>query len=255
MRGSLSTLGLFAAWAGRFCSPLLRRFQTPERYANGLAIVLPGIESESLLNHSVVWGLSDGGWPGAIELDDWTTSYVLLFAYHLRGWRRNVRQAQRIAQRIVAYQDQFPGQPVHVIGHSGGAALAVLILEALPTDRQITTAILLGPALAPGYPLARALTRTERGVWNFCSRWDWFFLGVGTLVLGTLDGTWSCSAGMIGFREPRTLTAAERLIYHERLHEQPFTVSMIRSFNLGGHFGYTNRAFVETWIAPLLTRN
>ncbi len=252
MRGTLSTLGLVAAWAGRFCNPLLQRFRTPERYAHGLAIVLPGIESESFLNHSVVWGLSDGGWQGAIEVDDWTTSFVLLFLYHMRGWRRNLRQAQRIAERIVAYQDQYPGQPVHVIGHSGGAALTVLILEALPSDRRITTAILLGPAISPGYPLARALQKTERGVWNFSSLRDCFFLGLGTLLVGTLDGKWTCSAGMIGFREPRDLSTAERLVYREKLHQQPFRLSMLRSFNLGGHFGYTNRVFVETWIAPLL---
>ncbi|MDB5334690.1 MAG: hypothetical protein JWN70_309 [Planctomycetaceae bacterium] len=252
MRGGLSTLGLFAAWGGRFCSPLLRKFRTPERYANGLAIVLPGIESESFLNHSVVWGLSDGGWPGAIEVDDWTTSYVLLFVYHLRGWRRNLRQARRIADRIVAYQDRYPGRPVHVIGHSGGGALSVLILEALPADRQVTTAILLGPAIAPGYPLQRALNQTERGVWNFWSPLDCLFLGAGTLLLGTVDGRWSCSAGMIGFREPPGLSAAERLVYQEKLHQQPYVLGMARTFNLGGHFGYTNRAFVEVWITPIL---
>src|SRR4051812_24789379 len=79
LRGGLSTLGLSVAWGGRFCGSFLRPFRTSERYAHGLAIVLPGIESESFLNHSVAWGLVDGGWPGAIEVDDWTTSCTLFF--------------------------------------------------------------------------------------------------------------------------------------------------------------------------------
>ena len=252
MRGSLSTLGTLVPWGGRFCGSLLRQFRTPEREAEGLVIVLPGIESESFLNHSVAWGLSDGGWPGAIEVDDWTTTCTLFFVYHLRGWQRNLRQAQRIAARIVAYQDQHPGRPVHLIGHSGGGALAVLILEALPAERRITTCILLGPAIAPGYPLTKALSKVERGLWNFKSPLDWFFLGAGTLLLGTIDGRLSRSAGMIGFREPPGLSAAEQHLYREKLHEQPYLLSMSRTFNLGGHFGYTNRAFVETWIAPIV---
>lgn len=251
-RGCISSLGLLVASGGRFCGGLLRRFRTPERYENGLVIVLPGIEAESFLNHSIVWGLSDGGWTGAIEIDDWTTSHVLFFVYHLRGWRRNLRQAQRIANRIVAFQEQYPGRPVHVIGHSGGGGMAVLILEALPADRRITSAILLGSAIAPRYPLQNVLEKVERGLWNFWSPLDCFFLGVGTLALGTIDGRWHCSAGMIGFREPPDVSAADRLIYEQKLHQQPYTPRMARAFNLGGHFGYTNRLFVETWIAPLV---
>ena len=254
MRGGLATLGVVVPWAGRFCGRLLQRFRTPERYAHGLIIVLPGIESQSFLNHSIVWGLSDAGWAGAIEIDDWTTSHVVFCVYHLRAWRRNLRQAARIADRIVAYQDQYPGQPVHLIGHSGGGALAVLILEALPTERRITTAILLGPAIAPRYPLQTALSRVERGVWNFWSPRDWFFLGAGTLLLGTLDGKITCSAGMIGFRKPANLSETDARAYDEKLHQQRYAFRMARTFNLGGHFGYTNRLFVETWIAPLLMR-
>ncbi len=214
--------------------------------------MLPGIESQSFLNHSVVWGLADGGWLGAIEIDDWTTSCTLFFVYHLRGKQRNLRQAQRIAERIVAYQNEYPGRPVHLIGHSGGGALAVFTLEALPTDHVVTSAILLAPALAPSYPLHRALERTARGLWNFWSPLDVIFLGLGTLLLGTIDGRLSLSSGMIGFREPAGTTEAQQLIYQQKLHQQPYAARMATAFNLGGHFGCTNRVFVEHWIAPLL---
>ena len=248
----MCTAAIPVAWVGRFCGRLLKQFRTPARYGRGLVIVLPGIESQSFLNHGIVWGLSDGGWQGAIEIDDWTTSCKLFFVYHLRGWRRNMRQAQRIALRIVAYQSEFPGRPVHLVGHSGGGALAILALEALPADRQVTSAILLAPAIAPGYPLTIALQRTERGIWNFWSPLDVIFLGAGTLLLGTIDGRLRPSSGMIGFREPAGLSEADRQLYRQKLHQRAYASRMARTFNFGGHFGCVNRVFVESWIAPLV---
>lgn len=252
LRGALCTVAVPIGWVGRLFGRFLRNFRTPERYDRGLVIVLPGIESESFLNHGIVWGLSDGGWTGAIEIDDWTTTCALFFVYHLRTWKRNLRQAQRIAQRIVDYQNQFPGRPVHLIGHSGGGALAILTLEALPDDRRVTSAILLAPALSPRYPLTTALRRTERGIWNFWSPLDVIFCGAGTLLLGTIDSRWQPSSGIVGFWEPAGLSDAEREIYREKLHQRRYSSGMAGSFHLGGHFGCVNRVFVEDWIAPLL---
>ncbi|MDB5389148.1 MAG: hypothetical protein JWM11_4794 [Planctomycetaceae bacterium] len=251
-RGLLCTLSSPVAWVGRFCGPLLRKFRAAERYANGLAIVLPGIESQSFLNHSVVWGLADSGWPGAIEIDDWTTTCVLLFPYHLRGWKRNQRQAERIAARIVAYQDEFPGRPVYLIGHSGGGAMTILTLEKLPAGRTVTGAILLAAAISRQYPLSTALQKTERGMWNFSSRGDQFFLCLGTLALGTLDGRHQVSAGLLGFQEPLDLSAPDRELYQRQLHEVGYSREMAGAFNLGGHFGCVNRVFVSEYVAPLL---
>jgi pimeloyl-ACP methyl ester carboxylesterase len=240
------------AWLGRLLGITLSKYRRPERYEHGLAIVLPGIEAQSFLNHGIVWGLSSGGWRGAIEIDDWTTTVVLLFLYHLRSWKRNLRQAQRIADRIVAYQTRYPGRPVHLIGHSGGGALSVLILEALPADRRITSAILLGPALSSRYPLQTALARTDRGIWSFWSYLDCVFCGAGTLLLGTLDGKHQPSAGMIGFRQPRNLSKADCDVYQRLLHQVGYSPRMLAGLNFGGHFGCVNPAFVEDWVAPLL---
>ena len=252
LRGTICSVGVPVAWIGRFCGGTLKRFRTPERYARGLVIVLPGIESQSFLNHGVVWGLSDGGWAGAIEIYDWTTTCTLFFLYHLRSLRRNRRQAAIIAQRIMAYQAEHPGRPVHLIGHSGGGAVAVFALEALPAGTTVSSTILLGPALAPHYPLQSALQHVVRGIWNFWSPLDAIFCGAGTLLLGTIDGKLAASSGMIGFREPRGLNAAEQQAYRDKLQQQPYSFNMVDSFNLGGHFGCVNRVFVEKWIAPLL---
>lgn len=255
LRGAVSTLGVPFAWLGRFCGRFLRRFRKAERYSKGLVIVLPGIESQSFLNHSVAWGLSDGGWPGAIEIYDWTTTWTVFFLYHLRGRQRNLRQGRLIAERIVQYQAEYPGRPVHLIGHSGGGALSVFALEALPSGQHITSAILLAPALSPGYALHSALAHTDAGIWNFWSPLDLLFLGAGTLLFGTIDGKLSLSSGMIGFREPAGIDERQRQQYQQKLHQVPYRAGMATTFHLGGHFGCTNRAFVECQVAPLLCCN
>ena len=251
-RGCLSLLGIALHPLGRFCGRWLNDLRTPERFEQGLVLVLPGIEGQSLLNHSIARGLADGGVPAAIEIFDWTTGVFLLFLYHLRGSRRHRIQAEKIAQRIVEYRGRYPGRPVHLVGHSGGGAMVVLSLERLPIDVKITSAILLLAGISPGYNLARALRHTECGIFSFHSRFDVFFLGLATLIAGTIDGPHTVSAGMVGFRPGRELDAAERELYRERLHETPFHAGMVADFNYGGHMGASNRAFVARHVAPLL---
>ncbi len=251
-RGCLSLLGLVLHPLGRFTGRWLEPLRTPQRLQHGLVLVLPGVEGESCLNHSVARGLADGGLPSAIEIFDWTTGVILLFPYHLRGRRRNLALAQRLAQRVVEYRCAYPGRPVHLVGHSGGGALCVLALERLPADASVTSAVLLQPAISPGYDLSAALAKTECGIWNFSSLLDVFFDGIGTIVAGTMDGRHTPAAGMIGFRPPAGLDAAGRELYRARLHAVPFRPSMCAAFHFGGHMDVTNRVFVAERIAPLL---
>jgi pimeloyl-ACP methyl ester carboxylesterase len=253
-RGCLSWLGILLHPLGRFCGAWLNDLRTPERLEQGLVLVLPGIEGQSLLNHSIARGLADGGVRSAIEVLDWTTGIILLFLYHLRSSRRHNAQSEKIARRIVEYQREYPGRPVHLVGHSGGGAMAVFVLERLPEQVKITSAILLLAGISPAYNLARALAHVEHGIFNFHSRFDVFFLGAGTIVAGTIDGVHTVSAGNVGFRHPANLDENGIALYERRLHQLPFRAAMIADFNFGGHMGVTNRVFVSRQVAPLASR-
>ena len=124
---------------------------------DGYAIVLPGVEGRSFANSNLAQGIKNAGYPGAIEIDNWTTGSFFLFPIHLRNLERNRREAWRIAQKIITYQDRYPGRPVHLIGHSGGGGVALLVLEALPPERRVTSAFLLQAAVSPRYDLSRSL--------------------------------------------------------------------------------------------------
>ncbi|MBI3864486.1 MAG: hypothetical protein HY290_21600 [Planctomycetia bacterium] len=251
-RGCLSLAGMLLHPLGRFCGGMLSHLKTPERLDRGLVLVLPGIEGESCMNHSIARGLADGGVNAAIEIFDWTTGVILLFLYHLRGTRRNLRHADRLVRRIVDYQQSHPGRPVYLVGHSGGAAMIALALERLPADRKIACAILLQAALSPDHDLSTALEHTEVGIWNFRSPLDVFFLGVGTWVAGTLDGPHQAAAGMVGFRLPPGLNSAAHKRYETQLHEVPFHKGMCADFHFGGHLTVTSRPFVANCVAPII---
>jgi pimeloyl-ACP methyl ester carboxylesterase len=249
-RGVHSALAALAFPLGGWWLGGLHSLATPERMEHGLAIVLPGVEGGGPLNWCIARGLADGGWPGAVVVHDWTTGLWPLFLYHLRANDRNRRRADEVAALIVRYQDEHPGRPVFLVGHSGGGAMAVWALEALPEGRSIRGAVLLGPALSPAYPLGPALCRVEEAVWNFWSPLDLLFLAAGTSVFGTVDGRHTVSAGWGGFRLPGE--ASERELYDARLRQHGYRPAWLSQFHPGTHFGWTNRVFVAESLVPLL---
>ena len=149
---------------------------------------------------------------------------------------------------------QYPGRPVHLIGHSGGAALAVWTLEALPESQPITSAVLFGPALSPSYCLTAALRRTQEGIHHFWSPLDLLFLAAGTLLFRTADGKHAISAGFRGFSMAHR-TEHEKTWYRHRLTQRCFSPRMLGQFHWGGHFGWANRVFIAEEVAPLLASN
>lgn len=252
--GLASAVRIIFALCGSWWCRTIDHLSTDERSAAGLVIVLPGIEGLSTLNLDIARGLALGGVPCAIEVHDWTTGRAVFSIYHLRSESLHARQTVRLAARIRDYQDEFPGRPVVLVGHSGGAAL---ILETLPLleDRKISGAILLAVAVSRAFDTAPARRNTEHGFWSFHSPFDWFQLGLGTFVLGTFQGKHTISAGMLGFRE----TEPEEPVSGEMtpsviapLRQIGHRFSMVKSWHIGGHWGCANQLFAAEWLAPIV---
>ncbi|MDY7011468.1 MAG: hypothetical protein SVV80_12070 [Planctomycetota bacterium] len=228
------------------CTPS-QPFVTPERLDRGLVLVLTGIEGRSRINNDICWGLADAGVHSAIELVDWTIPGAYLI--NLRDEERNRHKAEGVASRISRYQMSHPGQPVILIGHSGGGAMAVWTAEAMPPDSSIDGIILLSASLSPGYLLDISLRNSRRGIVSFFSGEDWFFLGAGTTTLGTMDGKHTSSAGMVGFDVPARPG-------DEGLYAKVFQIAwqkrMSGTGHTGGHPTSGARRFVATYVAPLV---
>ena len=223
----------------------------PEKADLGYTIVFPGIWSIQQPDRWIVDGLVQAQTPSAIELYDWTAGSLLLF-YNLCAVERNRREAQAIAGKIMAYQDRYPGRPVNLVGYSGGAAMAVFVLEALPPDRKVSSVVLLGASMSPDYDLSTALGRTERGIHNFYSPLDVPILMLMTGALGTSDGCHTFSAGAVGFQTPLKQEGNTGDPPAASLVQQHYTLDMLWQGHPGGHFGWSNPAFIAQWVAPLI---
>ena len=219
---------------------------------HGLVVVLPGILGSGPLTRQIGWGLARGGVRSAIVVEDWTTGVPLFCVYDLRAIGRNRRKAAQIAHKVVAYQDRYPGRPVHLIGHSGGAGMAFFVAEALPEGRTLSGIVCLAAAADPERDLATVLSRTEKGVWNFHSRLDLVMLVAAASIVGTIDGVHTPGAGWCAFDVPDSTDPTTRRLYGERLHQTRHTWDMVPHGNPGTHYGWLATSFAEHWLAPIV---
>jgi len=231
----------------------LADLDTPQRLERGLVLVLPGIEGPSPANYNIARGLDDGGVDAAIRVVNWGTDIPGGMLVNLTDYARNQRVAEQIRDQLLDYGRNHPGRPVHLVGHSGGAGIAILAVERLPKDRPVNTVVLLAAAISPRHDLRQALQRVTGGIYNFSSRLDVGLLGAGTAALGTIDRDYGAAAGSVGFETPVGLYDDERKL-RKKLHEIPWTAGLIIDGHDGGHFGWTVRNVVKKHIAPVLIR-
>ena len=235
------------------CAPP-RSLRAEPRYDYGAVFLLPGIEGQSAWSRDVAIGLDRGGVSSAIEIYDWTIPGGLIL--NLMAKERNRREARKLVDRIVAYQDDHPGRPVHVIGYSGGGGVAVLAVEALPPERSIAMLLLIAPALSPDYNLTDALRRTRHGLCNFYSPRDVVILGAGTSIFGTIDRENVASAGKVGFKTPAKLSESDRLLYDSRLRQVEWSPKIREKYGVGGgHISWLSRRFAQGYLAELIVEN
>ena len=250
--GLQSMLGVFLAPLGGMAANFHRTLSCPARMEHGLIIILPGIEGCSSINDSIARGLVAGQLSHAIQIIDWRR-FRPWNPLHLAMQRHNRTQARVVAELIVSYQRNFPGQPVHLIGHSAGAGMALFVLEQLQDDQAVTSVTLLSAAVSRKFDVGRLLNRTKAGIWNFYSALDLPTVGIGTMLFGTMDRRHTVSAGALGFVTGNCDSISPEIPQEQRprLNQIPYQKSMAKSWNFGGHFGSTNAVFVRENIAPI----
>jgi len=217
---------------------------------DGLTVVLSGIEGPSTFVRGMSDGLVVGGVRGLMSLYEWGMPFPGGFLANLTRLDRNRRRGADLAGEIMAYQDRYPGRPVHLLAQSGGAGIAVFAAEALPPDRTIEGIVILGGALSPQYDLRKALARCRKGILNSHSLKDWLILGLGTRLFGTTDRQFGDACGRVGFQEPQNLSADDRALY-AKLHQIPWTPDMGDTCaHWGGHLTSACEEYLVRHIAP-----
>lgn len=223
----------------------------PERLSRGCVFYLTGVAGECGTDRFLIEGLKRADLDLGVLVYDWTDLQGGRRS-NLQSYEEHRVQAERIAERIVTYQRLNPGKPVHLLGYSGGAAMVAFVLESLPPEHAVDSAIMLAPVVAPEYDLTRAMAGSRGPIYCFYSSLDLGALMLCTTLMGNMDGFKGKAAGAAGFVPPAHLTPVEQEAYRRRLIQVGYDSRMLAAGHLGGHYGWTNPWFVGQWIVPLL---
>lgn len=197
-------------------------------------------------------GLRRGGYPGAIETFGWQ-SVVGGTLRDQMDRARNLGQAQRLAARIRAYMDAYPGRPVNLIGLSAGTGIATWALESLPDGYNVQTVVFLASSLSRGYDLSSALAHVAGKVYVFTSTED-AVLRYMLPVAGSVDREFGTTeaAGLYGFVLPRGSDEQTYRLYRAHLRHRPYKRKYARYGYHGGHTDCTSQEFIAHVVTPLL---
>lgn len=210
------------------------KFTTEDHKARGMIVILPGIEGPGPANANIRRGLIAAGLDMAMPIHAWGVPVpgagMLINQVNFLG---NRMAGASLARFIADYQDRYPGRPVYIIGHSGGGGIAVFAAEAMPDGKKVDRLILLSASISSGYNLAKALANCRGGIVNFYNPDDAAMLGIGTTIMGNVDGGHGPAAGMNGFDKSFPGLVQQRII------------------GAGDpHFAATSVGFVSSSVAP-----
>jgi pimeloyl-ACP methyl ester carboxylesterase len=195
-------------------------------------------------------GLRAAGYQGAIEVFGWQ-SVVGGTLRDQMDRERNMAQARRLADRIQAYLDDYPGRRVDIIALSAGTGIATWALESLPEDCRVGTVVFLASSLSRRYDLSEALRRVDGRLYCFYSRED-NILRVGIPLAGSVDRESETAAGLYGFALPEQPSRRVLDLYRERLRNRPYKARWRHLGYHGQHTDCTKPRFIAEVVAPLL---
>lgn len=189
-------------------------------------------------------GLKEAGYLGSVEAYIWTTSFnpaidqVNRPAAHLR--------AAVLSDKIRKYLQTYPDNDVNIIALSAGTGVAVWAIEALPAGMRINNLVLLGSSLSSTYNMSKAFQHIKGRVYVYYSPTDPILSGP-VRLLGTIDGSYDDSAGLVGLRGVGLAGAAVL-----RIVNIPWRDEYAEYGWAGGHTDSTSEPFIRQFVAPNL---
>ncbi|MBX3395690.1 MAG: hypothetical protein KF841_10015 [Phycisphaerae bacterium] len=221
------------------------RCDSLRRRRRGLVLVLGGIEGPSPYNRSMALGILASRFRGAVIRLDWNDGIPFWRSIVNLMWPpHQERQVARIVEFLSSYRRAHPDSPVHIISQSGGTWITLRVLESLPSDVRIRSALLIAPSVSPGYDIRAAANRCEDSLISVGSAGDFFFLGLGTLLFGTSDRKFTPSAGLVGWHHQ-----------HPRFIDARWHPEWLRFGYMGNHTTSTSARFIRRVLAPQLLRS
>jgi len=215
----------------------------------GVIFVADGAGGGDATTRAFRRALEDEGVPLAVEGLNWSHGFGRYLSDERdRNYARE--RGQELAGRVMAYRATAPNGAVYLVSHSAGAAVILDAAEALPPG-SVNRLVLLAPSVSADWDLRPALRCARDGVDVFCSRMDWFYLGVATTLFGTADGPWRAAAGRIGFRT--IVERPEDAALYAKLRQHHWDPAIEWTGNHGGHYGGHVPDYLHAYVVPLFT--
>lgn len=221
---------------GCAATPPVTQAENPVR---GRIFILPGVTNTQGEAGGIAKVLKRAFPDHEVDLRRWGRPFLALT--NLRSYERNVKKARELALEIAALRRTDPSVPIDIVGLSGGGAIALFVVEALPEDVSVRRVILLAPAISGGFPIeTRVMPKVDDFVVNYVSPLD-LQVSLGTRVFGTMDRRTEQSAGYTGFP-----------VDHPRLLQVTWRPEMMMQGHFGNHLSYLSELWQQQHVVPAL---
>ncbi|MBN2583886.1 MAG: hypothetical protein JXL80_12535 [Planctomycetes bacterium] len=181
------------------------------------------------------------GLPDRVEMFQWSSAWGAIFVLpDLMGYRRNLRHAQRLANRIARHTADHPESPVHLVTYSSGGFIALEALRRLPPGVRVRSVLMQTATVSRGYDLRESLAGCDEMI-NVWSPLDWPVNGFGALIFGANDRRHDIPAGTLPFR-------ADGQLCKGKLRQIRWRPALLRYLYFGEHF----TALALPWVTRLL---
>ena len=193
-------------------------------------------------------GLFEAGYKGAGEMVSWETGKGLL-ADQDASVKYKRSMAEQVPPKVLQYQKDYPGAPVHLLGFSAGTGECIYALEELPLPAQVDNVVLLGTSIGRDHDMTEALKRVKGKVYVFLSTHDQM-IGLATEISGTTDRKRDDpSAGIKGFSLPPNASEETRGFYALKLIYIPYSKEFKQDGDRGHHFDNVKMEFIRDHVA------
>jgi len=183
-------------------------------------------------------GLEAAGYKGLVSNHRWSLTFNPMLDQTLRFIAKG--SGEMLGREITAYLEKHPKADANIIALSAGTGVGIWAIENVKPPQKVNSFVMLGSSLSSRYDARKALKHMKGKIYVYYSSSDPVLQGP-VRALGTIDGSFNDSAGLVGLRGPGAATG--RIVNIGRRSEHA------RYGWTGGHADCTNHRFVKKYIS------
>jgi len=192
-------------------------------------------------------GLEQAGYKGFVTNHRWSLTFNPALDQTLRFLAKG--QGAALGDQITNYLKSHPGAEANVIALSAGTGVAMWAIENVKPPHKVNNFVMVGSSISSRYDVRKALKNMKGNIIVYYSSRDPVLQGP-VRALGTIDGTFDDSAGLVGLRGAGSAGG--------RVKNIAWNSKFVRLGWTGGHADCVNKRFVKgelkRWIVSAKDR-